>query len=127
MGLLASGLGISQPAATKLVERLEEKAFAQRERRSDDRRKTMIRLMPRGLQLSERLLEQRSEQLWRFFSDLGQVPRDNLVNGLEQFLQEALSEARVAQQICLRCGPYHDPDCVVNRAHLAACGKPIAP
>jgi len=127
MGSLASGLGISQPAATKLVERLEERALALRERGAGDRRKTLIRLMPRGFHLSERVLREHSRQSSEMVSQLEAGLRESVVVGLEDLLERALPDARAAQQICLRCGPHHDPDCVVNRAHLAACGKPVVP
>ena len=126
-GALASGLGISQPAATKLVERLEVRGLVLRARRRDDRRKTLIRLRPRGRRLGQQMLRRRAQQLSGIVSRLDPGVPQSLLGGLEQFLAAALPDARAAQEICLRCGPQHDPDCIVNRAHLAACGKPVVP
>jgi DNA-binding MarR family transcriptional regulator len=127
MGALASGLGISQPAATKLVERLEKRGLARRERRRDDKRKSRLRLTPRGLRLCGEVLSRRAERLRAISRGLDSTSCEALVARLQRLLERGLAEPGRPQELCLRCGPEHDPECVVNRAQLAACGRPIVP
>ncbi len=51
---LARALGLTSSAATALVDRLERHAVAERVRHPSDRRRTIIRLTPRGAVLADR-------------------------------------------------------------------------
>ena len=51
--------------------------------------------------------------------------RDQLLGLLERFLLTALSDVRVVEECCRRCGTEHDGACVVNKAHSALVGRPI--
>jgi MarR family transcriptional regulator, organic hydroperoxide resistance regulator len=55
VGGIAEQLGVGEPTASYLIERLVQAGFAERAENPSDRRKAMIRLSPEGTALLERL------------------------------------------------------------------------
>ena len=63
VGELGRRLGISEPAASLLVDRLEERGLAARERDPQDRRRTMVTATPAAEELAGRLREGREDHI----------------------------------------------------------------
>ncbi len=93
VGQIAQGLRISYPAATKAVDRLTERLFAERHRDSDDARSIHVRLTQKGRELTQRLSLERRRTLVRVLERLGgEKPAVVLLALLEAFIAESLSE-----------------------------------
>ncbi len=63
VGELGRRLGISEPAASLLVDKLEERGLAVRVRDAQDRRRTLVTATPAADELAARLREGREEQV----------------------------------------------------------------
>lgn len=75
VGALGRRLGLSEPAASLLVDRLEALGLARRSRDTEDRRRTLVELSERGHELTARLRRGRDERLRRL---LGRLDADEL-------------------------------------------------
>ncbi len=87
MGELADQLGLTESAATRLVDRLINMNLVRRERADQDRRVVLVRLSSYGQQLAELVFERRQGQFTRFAERMDQQSRDALIYGLSQLLQ----------------------------------------
>ncbi|AUW92731.1 MAG: MarR family transcriptional regulator [Sulfobacillus thermosulfidooxidans] len=86
MGELAEQLGLTESAATRLVDRLINMNLVRRERDDQDRRVVRVRLSSYGKQLAELVFERRQAQFSRFAERLDQKSRDALIFGLSELL-----------------------------------------
>ena len=82
IGDIASGLGISYPAATKAVDRLYERGLAERIRDGSDARRIRVGLTHRGFQVLEEVTEVR---LGRLEAALEGLNTAGLASLLEEF------------------------------------------
>ncbi len=85
VGDLASGLGISYPAATKAVDRLCERGLAERFRDAADARRTRVNLSQRGRDVLLEVQRQRLARLAAALHGLG-TRGEALQNSLEAFI-----------------------------------------
>lgn len=123
-GGLAAGLGISNAAATKTIDRLEAKGLVCRKSDPDDRRAMRIELSPRGLEVADRVA---SSEQQRFAAIIGRMQPEALNTlraGLESFLQAALQTPEDIDMICLRCGFDHRDDCPGSLLYRKYTGRP---
>jgi len=95
VGELGRRLGISEPAASLLVDKLAELGLAVRERDPLDRRRTLVTATPTAEELSSRLREGRHEPVARWLSALSTTELKGLASGLNGLLRVA-SEPGVA-------------------------------
>lgn len=87
MGELAELLGLTESAATRLVDRLLRMNLVRRERDEVDRRVVRVRLSSYGRQLADLVFQRRQEQFTRFAERLAAEDRTNLIHGLTALLQ----------------------------------------
>lgn len=114
MGDLAEGLSITYPSATNMVKRLEKRGLVQRRLNPADRREVEVRLTPAGLEMVERMEEERRQRLGQTLAHMTSEDREALMKGLYGFLKAALRElGDIAADICLRCGSQASDDCPV--------------
>ena len=125
VGDLAQGLGITHPAAVKLIDRLVKKNLAIRLPSPLDRRVSQIELTTVGRELVQMVLSKRTALLTRVIGKLQPDELESLLRGLEAALGAALEDSDSAQLVCLRCGDEHIGCCVVNRTHLELTGSNI--
>ena len=100
MGELAEQLGLTESAATRLVDRLLRMNLVRRDRDEVDRRVVRVRLSSYGRQLADLVFQRREEQFTRFAERLSDDDRENLVHGLSALLsvfQDMEHEARAPQ------------------------------
>jgi DNA-binding MarR family transcriptional regulator len=112
---IASGLEISLPAVSQLVERLVKKGLVTRTESEVDRRLTNVDLTIAGRELVKQMRQRKSE--W-FESILKAMPEDDKTsfrNGIEGFLRIALANEDNIDRACVRCGMEHVTFCVVNK------------
>jgi DNA-binding MarR family transcriptional regulator len=70
IGQLADTLGVGQPTASHLVDRLVQGELAIRTEDPEDRRRTLAELSPQGVELIERLRQIRIEPFQRWLAQL---------------------------------------------------------
>lgn len=87
MGELAELLGLTESAATRLVDRLLRMNLVRRDRDEVDRRVVRVRLSSYGRQLADLVFQRRQEQFTRFAQRLREEERDNLTQGLTALLR----------------------------------------
>ncbi|UCH35494.1 MAG: MarR family transcriptional regulator [Armatimonadota bacterium] len=125
IGDVAQGLGISDPAATKLVDRLESKGLAGRKASREDRRVVHVQLSDAGAHVVDRLGRRFQGLLASAIDPLTDQKLNRLTRSLEDVLLAALNNPRVIERVCLHCGDGHSPDCVINQAHIQVTGAEI--
>jgi DNA-binding MarR family transcriptional regulator len=115
IGQAAHLLGISAPAATKTIDKLERLGLVVRRRRGSDRRTRMFSVTPAGREVVRRCDELR---LSRLSAALKGVPRhdvDEFVRLLGRFSISLLAGEPSGSGPCLHCAAYVTPGCPVER------------
>lgn len=113
---LAEGLGVSHPAAVKLVERLLRKELIERQESPSDRRVVELWLSPTGRRCVDHVRDVRSRGLERIMARLDNEDADHLRRGLYAFVEAALADGQSAGKLCLHCGVEHVGECPVHNA-----------
>jgi DNA-binding MarR family transcriptional regulator len=125
IGDIAAGLAISDPAATKLVDRLETRGLVGRQSDRADRRVVYVELSDLGQSMAKKLGVRRAELIDSAIRGLTAARLQSVTRTLESMLFSALDSPEIIALVCLRCGDEHAPDCVVNRAHIRLTGVEI--
>ena len=123
VGRIAQGLGVSEPAASQLVDRLLRRGLVKRGEDERDRRLTRISLTETGMSAASRNKAARQKAFARTFDRMDVGIRRSFVLGLESFLAVALGDEEEIEKFCARCGIDHVAFCVVNRIHQAVTGS----
>jgi len=89
VGELGRRLGLSEPAASLLVDKLVELGLAVRERDPQDRRRTLVTATPAAEELAARLREGREEHALRWLGALTDDELDALTRGYRGLLRVA--------------------------------------
>jgi DNA-binding MarR family transcriptional regulator len=113
---LAEGLGVSHPAAVKMVERLVRKSLLDRRESAKDRRVVELSVNPLGEQCVESVRGQRGHALEQVLAEMGAEETEALLVGLQAFLRAALRDQETAELVCLHCGREHVEECLVRQA-----------
>ena len=87
VGELGRRLGISEPAASLLVGKLEERGLAARTRDEQDRRRTLVTATQAGDELATRLRQGREEQTQRWLEALTDDELAGLLLGFQGLLR----------------------------------------
>jgi len=87
VGELGRRLGISEPAASLLVGKLEERGLAARTRDEQDRRRTLVTATKAGDELATRLRQGREEQTQRWLDELTDDELAGLLLGFQGLLR----------------------------------------
>ena len=93
MGDVAKAFGVTLPAITSIVDRLEQKGFMQREDDPHDRRVYALAPTRRGRVLADDLRETRIRSLERVFRGMRADDRHAIITGLERLVEAAEAEA----------------------------------
>ena len=101
IGQLAETLGVGQPTASHLVERLVQSELVVRTEDPEDRRRTLAELSPQGVELIERLRQIRIEPLQRWLAQLDDTALAALHLGLR-----ALADVAAAGISSVHESPY---------------------
>ncbi len=113
IGDIAKSRGISYPAATKAVSRLEEKGLVFREHDPDDRRNVFIRLTDCGQMIATQILPDRVLRIKKLLDEMPGEKRRAMLEGMAAFLAAALKDGQLLEQVCLHCGKDHDETCML--------------
>ena len=105
VGEIGRRLGISEPAASLLVGKLEERGLAARVRDEQDRRRTLVTATPAGEELATRLRQGRHEQAERWLDALTDAELEGLLLGFGGLLRIVRDDAAVAGDAAAPAAP----------------------
>ena len=116
VGQVAGLLGVSAPAATKTIDKLEALGFVARSHSGGDRRATLLLVSPRGRQLLRRYDARKAQRLGPVLAAFDEPQIARLTHDLERFSLALLgTELEGDGGTCLRCDMQIEPQCPVGR------------
>jgi len=114
---LARGLGVSHPAAVKLVERLVARQFVRRRISATDRRVVQLRPTAMGARLVKLVQQRRAQLTEQVLDAMAEGTGQRLLEAMTNFVRSAIQLSKGQQpSICLHCGVAHDDECPVHEA-----------
>ncbi len=113
IGDIAKSRGISYPAATKAISRLEGKGLVVREHDPADRRNIFVRLTDCGRLTATEVLPDKLNRIKGLLDQMPLAKRQAMQDGMAAFLQVALKDRVLLEQVCLHCGKDHDETCML--------------
>jgi len=125
VGHLAAGLAISDPAATKLIDRVQDKGLVARRASRRNHRVVHVKLSQLGVSLAAKLIRRRDSLLCSPMDALSARQLQQMARALDNILMSALDCPEIIERVCLRCDGDHSPECVVNRARVTLAGADI--
>ncbi len=111
--LLAAGLQISSPAATKLVDRLTARGWVERQQHPSDRRKWVLVLTDQGTQVFDSVWRAEAEMFQSVLESMSPEDRQALERGLAAFVESARTKVE-RDEICLQCGTDLNTTCILH-------------
>jgi DNA-binding MarR family transcriptional regulator len=115
LGDVARFLGISPPAATKCIDKLERLGLVVRSPSSADRRATLLAVSEAGRQLVQDCERLKARRVRGALRRLPPEEIDRLSRLLEQLTVSLFHQRQPRRGFCLRCGVYIDAGCPVAR------------
>lgn len=115
MGQLADFLGVSPPAATKSIDKLEGLGLVTRSRSTGDRRATLLAVSPEGRRLVKAYEALKTSRLSPVLGDFQPDELTQFGELLERFALSLLEHEPPEEGFCLRCAAYVEMDCPVGR------------
>jgi DNA-binding MarR family transcriptional regulator len=113
MGQVAEFLGISPPAATKNIDKMERLGLVSRMPSTGDRRATLLEPSLQGRQLVSRFETLKESRLAPVLDSFSQKELKQMADLLERFSLRLIHAQEPMSQICLRCSAYYDENCPV--------------
>jgi len=102
VGELANFLGVSAPAASKNIDKLERLGLVVRTPSKGDRRAIILSASRKGRSLVEKCEQLKEERLWAVVEDMNRDDVARLSNQLEKFSVTLLSREETPRGFCLR-------------------------
>ena len=114
VGEVAQFLGVSAPAATKNIDKLEGLGLVMRRASTRDRRATLLASSPKGRRLVRRYDEIKAERLEPVLDGFSKEELAQLTRLLERFSLRLIGQEDSGDGLCLRCSAYFQDVCPVN-------------
>lgn len=115
VGEVANVLGVSPPAATKNIDKLERLGLIVRSPSKGDRRATLLSPSPKGRRLVRKYEELKAQRLAPVLDEFTPRELDRLAGLLERFSVSMLDLEQPRHGFCLRCSAYIESACPVGR------------
>jgi len=122
---MAAFLGVSAPAATKNIDKLERLGLASRIPATGDRRATWLTVSPEGRRLVGEYEERKSARLDPVLHDFPAAHLAALTRLLERISVSLVSTEPASARACLRCAANIDESCPIGEA-LGGCPYQVA-
>jgi DNA-binding MarR family transcriptional regulator len=119
VGEVADFLGVSPPAATKNIDKLERLGLVTRTPSKGDRRATLLAVSRKGRRLVRKYEEHRAARLTPVVEGFKLAEIEQFTELLERFSVSLLAQEPSGDTFCLRCAGYIEADCPVGRVHGA--------
>jgi DNA-binding MarR family transcriptional regulator len=116
IGQLAGFLGVSPPAATKNVDKLERLGLVARVPSKGDRRTTLLSVNAKGRRVVEKYETLTTNRLSSVLDGFKPGEIEQLSELLERFSVMLLGMGPGSGRSCLRCGSYYQAGCPVGEA-----------
>jgi len=117
VGEVADFLGVTPPAATKNVDKLEGLGLVVRHPSKGDRRATLLSVSPKGRRLVRKYERLKATRLSPVLEDFRPRELEQLPRLLERFAVSLLAREPSEGEFCLRCAAYIDRGCPVGEIH----------
>lgn len=117
---VAKYLSSSAPAATQLIARLKRKGLVKSRPSPTDGRAEDIYVTPRARTLVRRHETLKMRKLEKLYGALPETRGRMIAQGLEAAIDLLLGEKPAGADMCLHCGAYDSPNCVM-RSHGFSC------
>jgi DNA-binding MarR family transcriptional regulator len=111
---VASFLGVSPPAATKNIDKLERLGLLSRAQSTGDRRATLLSVTAKGRRLVQRYERVKTERLAPVLAAFEPQELARLTGLLERFAVALLDLDPGVDGFCLRCAAYLEEGCPVG-------------
>jgi DNA-binding MarR family transcriptional regulator len=114
VGEVAEFLGVSAPAASKNIDRLEALGLVARGSCEEDRRATLLSTSPKGRDLIRRYEDLTRDRLAPVLAQFDTTEIDRLSELLERFSVRLFGREKGGESFCLRCAAYCQADCPIG-------------
>ncbi len=115
VGQVADFLGVSAPAATKNIDKLERFGLVTRSPSPSDRRATLLSISAKTRRLVRRYEEMKRARLAPVLTEFTPAEVERLSGLLERFAVSLLKRGDSGNGCCLRCAAYIEEGCPVGR------------
>ena len=122
---VAQFLGVSAPAATKNIDKLERLGLVSRTPSEGDRRATWLAVSPKGRRVVRKYEGLKSARLAPVLQSFPPAKLEELTKLLECFSVSLLSTEAPSGGMCLRCAAYIEQGCPVGKI-LGGCPYQVA-
>lgn len=131
VGQVADFLGVSPPAATKNVDKLEGLGLVFRKQSKGDRRATLLSSSAKGRRLVEKYENLKAKRLAPVLGAFNAEELDQLAHLLERFSLVLLHAEDSGEDLCFRCSAYFEDKCPVTHLregcpYQKVCGSQVA-
>ncbi|NLG85222.1 MAG: MarR family transcriptional regulator [Firmicutes bacterium] len=124
LSAVAEALGVSNAAATKLVDRLVGRKIVARLEGPIDRRERRLVLSQRGQEVLAAETKAGVGRIEEALARMKEEDRAALRRGIEAFLQVALQDVELVKRVWLKCGYEHVADCLGEQIYRRLGGGP---
>lgn len=114
VGRLAELLGVSAPAATKNMDKLERLGLVERHRAEGDRRTTLLSATAAGCELAERCERLEAARVGDATAGFAREEIEGFARLLERFSLSLLQARALEDGPCLRCAAHIEAGCPVG-------------
>jgi DNA-binding MarR family transcriptional regulator len=115
VGEVAGFLGVSSPAASKNIDKLERMGLVRRMTSPDDRRATLLSANSKGREMVRRYEDLKSQRLAPILQKFPPEELQQFTRHLERFSVLLYSQERTDESFCLRCAAYTDNRCPLGK------------
>ena len=113
---LAGFLGVSAPAGTKNVDKLERLGLVVRSPSKGDRRATLLSVSPKARRLVQKYEQLKTARISPVLGSFEPEEIEQLADLLKRFSVSLLKFEGTQRKICLRCDAYIESGCPVGQA-----------
>jgi DNA-binding MarR family transcriptional regulator len=114
VGEMANVLGVSPPAITKNIDKLERQGLLVRSPSKGDRRATLLSPSAKGRRLVQKYEDLKAERLAPVLEEFSPEELDRLAQLLKRFSLSLIKKEDAGGGLCLRCAAYCEEDCPVG-------------
>jgi DNA-binding MarR family transcriptional regulator len=114
VGEVAEFLGVSSPAASKNIDKLERLGLVAREHSKGDRRAILLTASPKGRRLVRKYEDLKAQRLAPVLAHFRPEQIDEMAHLLERFSVLLFDEEKSEEGFCLRCAAYCEHGCPVG-------------
>jgi DNA-binding MarR family transcriptional regulator len=115
LGELADFLGVSGPAITKNIDKLERLGFVVRNPSTGDRRVTLMSVSRAGRRVVDKYERLKTARLAPVLATFKAQELETFTSLLERFSISLLRQEKSQREFCLRCEVYIESNCPVGR------------